>query len=334
MNQPQPDSRRSLVESLRQDPAIPKLTEAEWAALEAALPEVVESARRWCAPLVLRNQGAVLPISLISIISLVNVQSVQAALARVKNTMWIYALDDAMDDLAQPENEVENLAHDCILAAQGVGSDRPTVIGEAMRSLIREFSGYPNFHAFRETWERTLLSLLAGMQFERALSRRAIDGRHGIPMSLDAYLNHAVATIGLDHVFVGGLFVDPETRNTESLADLLQLARPCSVAMRLANDLAGFTREDAAGELNAVSILAHELAEVKSAPGESTLASARDVARTRLLAALKEARTCATELHSPTGVEWRILRATHVAIELYLAIDLREWDVETGSVRR
>jgi hypothetical protein len=326
----------TVVEQLRANPKAPRLSEAEWAALERHLAPVVEGASKWCERLPIVNMEAVVPVSIVSIVALSNINDTEPILVRAKSSLWIYALDDAIDDLSQADATIEELVNDCRATITDI--DHVGVkceLTSILRSLMQEFAAFPNFYAFFPLWQKSLMLIIDGMLYERWLCRRAkADPSDPCLRDFEAYLAHGIHTVALSHLLVGALFMDPDPRNISCLEDLWQIAQPCSLAMRLANDLAGFAREQASGEVNAVSILAHRLMEERDprSVGDQPPSTMNGIAirgiRLRIQKELQLALDLVTALGSPAGSEWRIYRATECGVEIYLSQDFREWDQE------
>jgi hypothetical protein len=321
-------SGRSLVESLRSNPASPRFTDEEWSALDRHLDPVVKRTVAWCQPLPIKNPIAAVPVSVVSIVALSNIADPEAIAIRAKNSMWIYALDDVLDDLSQPMASVEDLVRECRLAIMGEGIPKNEV-ASALAALMADFDAFPNYRLFRSHWQTSMLMVLDGMLFERSLAGASVPQPAGeAGATLDAYIGRAAQTTALQHLFVAGLFVDPDRRNFDIYDELWRCAWPCAVAMRFANDLAGFDREHTQGEANAVSILARQQA---GSEESAVLDAAREAARDRIASELGAARLLVDQLNTPTGAERRIYRATVCGIEMYLRGDFRDWEDGSSS---
>src|SRR6266545_2847590 len=76
---------------------LPAMSSSEILAVESLLDPAVDRAKKWCAGWSIFPDHLVVPVMLLTLVQLHHLP-VEAVLTRFKNTLWIYALDDRIDN--------------------------------------------------------------------------------------------------------------------------------------------------------------------------------------------------------------------------------------------
>ena len=301
---------------------LPRVSRVELAAINQHARSLALETEAWCRQWPMINRDAIGPVSLISIIGQYYL-TIPAMLLRSKNTLWALALDDMIDDGAVTEIALLTALGELDVVASGHETSPVHPIAQCLDTIREELSQYPNYELIHPLWASALARVIDGMMFEYW-------GRGGPAASsmpdLAEYMYFARSSIALTLVWMAGLILEPEPCRGEAASQLFQLAERCAVPMRLANDLAGFDREDAAGELNALRIVIAQLeSERPGMPSRTLERVARRDLRDRIHVELAGARAFAQSIATPPRITDRFIRATEFGVDLYLRHDFRLW---------
>lgn len=309
---------------------LPEVTSEEEAAIATLLDSVVSDAQQWCDGWSLFNRGPILPLALLTCVQFPHLSSAQVGL-RVRSSLWIYALDDLVDNGDIADADLQNLLARCLDVARcgRVGADMHE-LATTLSRLRDDFSTQPMWDAVFPAWVSSLELLLDGMMREHMVRRQLRDdGVLLSPLSVDDYLRFAAHSIGLPHQWVAGLAMEPDEGIRDDLPSLVRLAEQCGIAMRLANDGATWNREEAEGGVNAVRL--ERWSFDPEVPSRLALLLARRRVQRRMGQELEACRDLAASIRRSAAVASRFVRATEFGVDLYARQDLRTW---AGSLTR
>ena len=303
---------------------LPRVTLEEEAAIAEHLEAVVLDAHSWCDDWTLFNRGTILPVSLLTCVQFPHLTSLQVSL-RVRSTLWIYALDDAIDGGQIADGDLSGLLDECFAVARTGCAD--VAMHELARSLAHlrsELSVQPLWAAVFPAWITSLDLLVDGMVREHAARQQMRSRGHlSAPLSIDEYLAFASHSIGLPHQWVAGLAMEPDPEIAETLAPLVVLAERCGMVMRLANDGATWRREEDEGGVNAVRL--EQWSCSAGVPLNEAIRRARRRVHGRMDQELQQCRELAARLGDGSSVAHRFVRATEFGVDLYARHDFRTW---------
>lgn len=323
------------LQAARSDPRLdeaffPRVTDEEEAAIATLLDSVVSDAQEWCDGWTLFNRGPILPLALLNCVHFPHLSSAQVGL-QVRSSLWIYALDDHIDDGDIADGELEDLLAECLDVAR-FGRVRSGMhdLPMSLSRLRDDLSEQPLWDAVFPAWVTSLTLLVDGMMREHAARQQLHnDGCLVTPLSVDDYLSFAAHSIGLPHQWVAGLAMEPDACIRDDLASLVALAEQCGMAMRLANDSATWDREESEGGVNAVRLERWSYDPAVS-PRLALLLARRRV-HNRMGRELQACRDLAASIRGSSSVANRFVRATEFGVDLYARHDLRTW---AGSLAR
>jgi hypothetical protein len=161
-------------------------------------------------------------------------------------SLWIFAVDRLVDQVAGSRAEAEALVAECLAAAEtGPGGDAPAVV-RFLTDLRDDLAAAPAFAALRPVWLDRLGRTL------RAMVREWRWKEEGAPVSLDEYLDGAdgcgSSFVNVSHWIRTG---DPWT--VGHIDELLRVGDEVQRYLRLLNDLATRERERGQGDANALA---------------------------------------------------------------------------------
>lgn len=319
------DAFRAVRSDVRlRDAFLPAVTPEEEAAIASLLDSVVLDAHRWCDRWTLFRARTILPIALLNCVQFPHLSSSQVSL-RVKSSLWVYALDDVIDDGGLGSDELRPLLTECLEVAR-TGTSWPAMheLARSLADLRRSFVGQPLWQAVFPTWVDSLQLLVEGMVREHVAREQMRNGGFLVSnLSMDEYLSFAAHSIGLPHQWVAGLAMEPDPSIVGALPRLVALAERCGTVMRLANDAATWRREAGEGGVNAV-----RLEQWSCEAGLSTsdaIRRAEERVQGRLHLELRQCRELAAGLSDGSAVGHRFVRATEFGVDLYARHDFRTW---------
>lgn len=318
---------KALIEGSTPDQAsLPAMTTREIAAVSRTLDSVVEGAGAWCGEHTVLNRGTAIPLSLIMSVLYPDADD-RSTLLRVKTALWVYGLDDILDDPKTSAQSAQQLVAECrSIASCPVGSEAIlSDCGRALGQLKREFASCALFGHIWPACVSSLSRLLDGMMFEfwLRLWRTEMSEAARVP-NPDEYLYFGTSSIGLAQVFLLSVIPTNDETVVPHLPQLVPLADRCALVMRLANDLRSFEAEDRVGKANSI----HAYLSMNAGRTAMAVADARlgienllETSRRRLSSAWRGSGT-------RTGIEKRFVRATAFGIDLYSTSDFRTLSAE------
>jgi hypothetical protein len=232
-------------------------------------------------------------------------------LTRFKTTLWIYALDDRIDNNQLTEEQLAQVLAGCYTI--GCGSDQFDQTDELQKSLwsLRgELAEHDNFKQIEAYWSTSLVRVIDGMMYEHWMQKRfkPVHVEDALPPFAE-YLYYAHYSIALIHLWVTGLILEPDESIPAAMVKLLGLAEQCGIVMRLANDYSTFGREMVEGGVSAVLLRAHELwLESPALDSSELLTSARSDVRASVAMEWDKATSLVDSQWTRTRVEDRFLR--------------------------
>jgi hypothetical protein len=169
--------------------------------------------------------------------------------------LWIFGVDDVLDDLEIPDEPVAAWARRFL-------RDLPTRPGDgdplraAFGSIHHDLRRYPLYPSLEARWRTGMVEIIRGMLLERRWSCAAPAQKP----SYQAYLDNATATIAVRPYTLTAAILAGEPAAVGELPALDPMIRAAARCFRLANDLRSDVRERAEGKLNAVSLLQRDYA--------------------------------------------------------------------------
>jgi hypothetical protein len=313
---------------------LPPMSKGELEAALQLIDPVAERSRQWCADFSILDERHVLPVALLTIVNHPDWDP-ERLLSRMKNTLWVFALDDALDDAGRDDDALLRTVADCHLAAAGIRaggfSDELALVLDHVRHDLEQ---YPFFERLQGLWIASLMRVLEGMMYERWVQQRLHrTGGVGALPGDEEYMYFARGSIAIPHLWVTSIIIESDPRTLDVLRPLLQLFEECAHAMRLANDLATFERESEEGGINAVAVRVGHLTRGGDGPDRSAIiARAKSDVERQMRKARLRARRLAQSIETSSGIEQGFLRATEFGINLYRVIDFRAWSAAAGAL--
>lgn len=311
---------------------LPPLTGKQTAALEERLPAVYHAARSFTDRFPCANGEIVFPASIFKIVQMPSLSADDLATA-VQWETWVFALDDLFDQRQRDFKEICDIVDECYrVAIVPPGTeDISTDFGASFREIKLRLAAHQVFRELQPAFAGTLARLVDAMAYEYAFRPgRAPARRAGVP-SLDEYLYHA------SHIFAHTCMWILPLHDDESvlpaLGPLTRLADQCSRALRLANDLSTFRREEHEGVLNGVVV-----AMGRSSPPANPSDQRRRQALVKLAARLQRERRNAARMVSTmstvSGVELSFVRGMELAIRMFEHYEARDWASQARGLER
>jgi hypothetical protein len=279
------------------------------------LDSVIEQVQLWCDSRSSFNPSTIMPVTLIMCVQFPDMD-VTSTVLRVQANLWVFALDDFLDDPGTTSSEAERVANDCrVVVTAALGSENPgTHYGLILSDIKNSLAKYPLFTQLWPIWSVSLVRLVDAMMFEYWTRLRNLGGhgRQTLP-TIEEYLFFGRTSIGLPFIWMTNLVPCNDQSTLRFLAELIELADVCGELMRLANDRRSFGAEDLVGKINSL----HLVKEEQRVQGSQTSL----VSHVRRLQA--QMREKARRISTTTGVEERFIRATEFGIEIYERSDFR-----------
>ncbi|HZT07487.1 MAG TPA: terpene synthase family protein [Chloroflexota bacterium] len=295
--------------------------------MDRLLDQVVEQSNQWCSQWTIFNPTYVLPVALINIVQFPDLP-ILSILSRVKNSMWIYAIDDLVDGGKLTERELRIALFECALVASAADNIKPeSELARTLQVLHRELMEFPNYQHVARMWSTSLIRTIDGMMYEYWMQRRykPIQFTAELP-PYDEYIYYARSSIAITYLWITGLILETDVGIKTELPGLFRLADQCALVIRLANDVCTFKRELEEGGVNAVALcISQLLATAGREPISNLIARASRTVSRRVDRELARARAIAKTVRTDSAVEERFLRATEVSVDLYRRSDIRVW---------
>lgn len=153
-------------------------------------------------------------------------------------SLWVFAVDRLIDDVAGSRAEVETLVAECLAVADGAEPRRP--VTEFLAGLRAGLPG--EARAWRDQLGRMLMAML-----------REWDWRSGERPTLEEYLDNADST-GSSFVNVSHWLATGDAWTLAHLDRVREASQATQRYLRLLNDLATAGRERGHGDVNALSL--------------------------------------------------------------------------------
>ncbi|MCT9933261.1 terpene synthase family protein [Planotetraspora sp. A-T 1434] len=157
--------------------------------------------------------------------------------------LWVYAADWQVDYVAKSRDEVEGIARECL--SIGFGSDAPLV--RFLAEIYDDLATVPEFGPIEPIWRRQLEKFLTAMVKEWEW-RSA--GPEALP-TFEEYLENS-DSVGASFVNISHWIFTRDSRTLGHLDELMAVGITVQRALRLLNDFAGYERELAWGDINAL----------------------------------------------------------------------------------
>lgn len=226
----------------------------------------------------------------------------QQEMARIP--LWIFTVDDLIDQHAWSLDELSERIHayERILRGEAIPSERDP-LAVILEDICQALQQGPYFFLLGDAWRESFLRMLTAMREE---SR--IDGT----VDFDRYMAGAEYSIGVPTYVLGGWITSPEANLGDHLDSLMALLHHASWAIRLANDLRTFAKEEMENNQNAVTIMT-SLYESQGRRHADALAAAQQFVRRRMADAMEAINLA----EHPTPLHRNLARLTRATLALY-----------------
>jgi hypothetical protein len=198
----------------------------------------------------------------------------------VKLTLWIFGIDDVIDDRRVSLEELgQGLAQRWCRIASGdpyAETDGGDQLAAMLGEIRKELSGYPLFKSLDAEWSAHVRLLIESgvRQYQYALEYEA-HGPKALP-TLDEYLQNGIYTIGIPWWALTLAIVLDDSSIMKHGGVMEEVARSTSAAVRLYNDVQSLDKELQENNVSSVIIKYHEILDRNShVTEESALSEAK-----------------------------------------------------------
>ena len=292
---------------------------------EAARAAVLADLQGWAARYPLFDPARFPALALTTVAYLPMAGRADRALAALVS-LWIIAFDALVDEGNEATDALGDLAtrYGALLAADGSGypparsrtGGAPEQLDDALRAIVALLAGYRPPSAVRRWWANACRATIAAIVGQRARGRAG-----AAPPAYAAALPLLVDSIGVRPYLAVGAIVGREPGLAARLPATIALAGECALAIRLANDLRTWAKDEREGGLSTLCIVRAELARAVPPP---TRAAAHDLALATLRARLAASHArCRTALAAPAAgaTEAGMVRLVDVVVGIYATHD-------------
>lgn len=261
--------------------------------IEERFRRVVEGLDAWATTYPIMRRERVVPLA-ISITAAAPFSPPAALVSAARVSLWVFALDDAIDEEWRSPDETRELARNCrqVLRGGSVARGEDPFL-DALAAVRDDLTSYPLFRELGPVWADALRGTIDGMLREDAWRVAYREGSADLP-SYPAYVANGRYSIGgPPHVWATILTIG-DLSTPRHLARLRQMERRASICVRLSNDLRSAEKERREGKLNALVLLGAENEQRGMRPEFARLAAERRVradieAEVRRLIRMREA---------------------------------------------
>ncbi|MFD9409379.1 terpene synthase family protein [Streptomyces sp. NPDC059989] len=176
----------------------------------------------------------------------------QDLLPAARLACWIVVIDDHADTAAADTDEVDATFDSCRNVLNGAGPVTGNPIADALASILHSLAQLPSHDLLGPPLRASLHRMLDAMSIEYRASRR--HGQEARPFGTQEYFTIAADSIGVLPLMTTLWHVMDAPDLPRHLPLLTDAAQHASLAVRVANDLAGTEREHAEGKINALSL--------------------------------------------------------------------------------
>jgi hypothetical protein len=225
----------------------------EQARIFAVAKEVGTIVGPWASQYSMLRTIRVQPLSLMLSASGASALSSPALALTAFQTLWIFAIDDLIDEQWVTSDELEKKLelYKKIAIFQKPDTDNDD-LAVVLQDVIDRLSSYPLFESLRRHWSAALIGTIDGM-----LKEHHWRGEYQRNATLPSYRNYIEAgaySIGGPPHFLASLVTIGDISCIDQYQSLLDLAISASVAIRLSNDLRSHAKEIEEGNINSVLI--------------------------------------------------------------------------------
>lgn len=172
---------------------------------------------------------------------------------RVKITIWIFAIDDLIDEKMIPENELKEKLdfYKKVVLGEAHEVDPKDQCGSVLLDIVKQIQSRPLYADLKDLWEQSFLKMITGMLLEA----------HEAPLNigLEKYLDHSAYSVGVPMYVISAWILTEEQSKLHHRDELEELMMLSSKSIRLANDLRTYEKEKKENNLNAIMIKEREL---------------------------------------------------------------------------
>lgn len=219
---------------------------------------------RWAARYPLIRRVRVWPLCL-SVVAAAPFARLEALVIMAKMSLWIFTIDDLFDEEIVPFGELQRRVDRYKHILSGVWTEQrrePDSLAFALQSIYDDLKTYTLFPALHTHWATVTGRTLDGMMCEhewRTMYR--LSNSDAVLPAYDAYVHHAVYSIGGPPVMWSGTIAIDDQSVLRSFQDLQQLTLSASLCLRLANDLRSQSKEVLENNVNSIVIRQREAME-------------------------------------------------------------------------
>jgi hypothetical protein len=223
--------------------------------IEERLGQVVGELDAWGRRFAFVRRERVVPLS-ISVAAAAPFGETAALVSAARVSLWIFALDDAIDESWYSADETRGLVRRCCRFLRG---DRPELGADpfldALAEVQRDLARYPLFDELGPLWAGALRGTIDGMIREETWRVAWRTGRDEPPSYAGYVANGRYSIGGPPHVWASIITIgDPSA--PRHLPRLRKMERLASTCVRLGNDLRSAEKERREGTLNGLFLLA------------------------------------------------------------------------------
>lgn len=180
----------------------------------------------------------------------------KALLSTAKISLWVFALDDLIDEELAPAAEIlsRTRQYNRLILQGKVRASDDQLLG-ALAELLQDHASYPLFQSLDDSWREALVGTIDGMLVEqRWLQQFRRIGAAAFPSYQEYLANGRFSIGGPPHIW-STLVTIGDASTPWHLGHLRQMEELASTCIRLANDLQSHSRESADGKFNSFDIL-------------------------------------------------------------------------------
>jgi hypothetical protein len=276
------------------------LSAAERHVVETTLDSVLQEVDTWRSTDAFLPADGLLATSIIVTVGFQNL-SISARGLITALAMWTVGLDNILDMKSADKAELITILDNCLEASSS--AKRPDQVKPYQQFLfdlqdrLRDLDVWRYFaQRWREVVERFIQASKYEVEMQSHLVSLQPSGYLNAGTTIDEYLREGAHSIALPLILLTAFCCYPDRQTLRELDQLTVLACSCGMAMRIGNDLAGFSRELEEGSANGVALLAAELEEDNPA---RLSPDAIDAARSMMMERLVRVREVVDQLSKP-----------------------------------
>ncbi len=178
---------------------------------------------------------------------------------------WILTFDGMVDEGRIPESEQASrlAAYKAVIRRDTPTSPLPKDdLSQALRDIRERMAAYPSSAALFRHWESSFDQMVDAIVWHHhaASALRGMPDRAGMHRpSYEALIERALHSIGVPFYLATCFILHEDPTIEERLPGLIEIGEECALAIRLANDLRTWEREEIEQTINTVMVLRHDI---------------------------------------------------------------------------